>query len=480
MPTVKAPLISEVYSGIDGSVLNDKSAAQYNGYVDELGGLNVRPGITRLATTAARNLGFYYVGSNAVVPQDGAVERFTVGADGSLTSAGTYAIATLTAGVKATFAFDGEFVNIANGGTMHRTKPSVVGVQAITDADAPTVATHCAFLDGYVLANNGTNKFYWCDAPAGVTDSTSWSALSFASAVGNPDIISSLHVFQRQIYLLGPSSTEVWENDGVSPFSRVPGGYLEIGTLAPYSVVKLDDSMIWLGSNRYFVRVSGRSIEKISSPFDTAIASFSSVTDCYGDRVDVGGKTYCVFQFPTVGRTLAYEPSTNMWSDWGIWNTEAGQWQPFDFTSATYFPQFGTTYITGAASYSVGKLDPTNRADELTIDGASVSRPVKFLRQTGHIDYGTSRRKRSNELRFRAKRGDTASTGSPVLMVRWRDNGSSTWSNLKEIDLGAAGDTNHIVRLRRTGIYTTRQYEFSATDAVGIVISDVEEDIDVL
>jgi len=65
-------------------------------------------------------------------------------------------------------------------------------------------------------------------------------------------------------------------------------------------------------------------------------------------------------------------------------------------------------------------------------------------------------------------------------MLRYRNNGSNQWSNIREIGLGDIGDTVHHIELHRMGMYKSRQYEISATDNVPIVLSNAEAEITVL
>jgi hypothetical protein len=98
---------------------------------------------------------------------------------------------------------------------------------------------------------------------------------------------------------------------------------------------------------------------------------------------------------------------------------------------------------------------------------------------TGHIDHGTSRTKRSNTLRIKARRGEGGSSDS-TLMLRWRDNGSKTWSNTRNISLGKTGEFEFFKDEYRLGSYNSRQYELSITDNVPLSMVYIEEDIEVV
>jgi len=104
---------------------------------------------------------------------------------------------------------------------------------------------------------------------------------------------------------------------------------------------------------------------------------------------------------------------------------------------------------------------------------------IRLARTTGHIDFGTSKTKLSNEMRFRAKRGQGLGGRTPKLMLRYRTD-NRAWSNLKEFSLGNVGEYDLILRDHRRKIFRTIQYEFTATDAVDVVFSQAEEDVEVL
>ncbi len=72
------------------------------------------------------------------------------------------------------------------------------------------------------------------------------------------------------------------------------------------------------------------------------------------------------------------------------------------------------------------------------------------------------------------------SANIPYIVVRWKDNNANTWGNEHQINLGRVGETEFIGKLKRLGIYKGRQWEFILSDAVPLVLCDVEEDIEVL
>lgn len=473
MPTASVPLFSKTNKNVDGTVISDDSFIQYNGFLDELGGLNIRPGEVLAVNSAAKNDGlFMWPDKNFIVSVDNKAVTLREASGTSLITAFSGSSVSFAAGTPVIFCSDGEHVFMAGGGAINYVDP-VGTVTIITDVDAPQFVTHVAFLDGYILAINGDNKFYWSD----ISSPTNWSALSFASAEANPDITQAMYVVQRQIYLLGTVTTEIWFNDGDSPFSRIPGGLIEVGCGAKYSPVRYQNSLIWLSHTRQFVEFTGTDTKFISSRYDKEIVGFDTVSDCIGGLIRKDGQIYCIFQFPTEQRTLAYNPALDDWSEWADWDPDAATWIAYDFRSTVFDLQSGKTFVGKGTAAVIACLDSNSRADVLT---PTTTRAFKFLRQTGHWDGGISKKKRLEELRFRAKRGTTTSLTPAKLMFRYRKDGSSQWSNIREIDLGAIGQDTFPIILKRLGIARTWEFEISATDDAAIVLSHAEADVTVL
>lgn len=63
----------------------------------------------------------------------------------------------------------------------------------------------------------------------------------------------------------------------------------------------------------------------------------------------------------------------------------------------------------------------------------------------------------------------------PELLIRWRNDGKSKWSNYRKISLGNVGQTELIKKLRGLGKYRTRQYELVCTSKFPMTIALIEE-----
>jgi len=468
MPTVKVPLFDTVFTNTQGVVLNDKLSSLINGYVDVLGGYHKFPGTSSL----------YDFGLGAGVSVDGAywwqqrqlIILVIAGRVFKMTYVGAVATvteitgATLSTGTPVIFATDGTYLVMANGARLVYTDGATLNYFA--DPDVPLTLAHVSYLDGYILASAVGNKFYWSN----VNDTTVWSALNFASATSSPDDIIANHVFNREVYLFGPLTIEIWENDGRTPFARVPGGALEIGCIAPYSIIKKDEGFYFLDNKRRFVFLNGRSPSFIDCPYQKEIQGLATVSDCIGLSIEEAGQSFLKFIFPAANRTFYYNAKTEKWGETGKWNSTDSNYQRWIGNCYCYCDTWNLHVLGGFGTSKVYQLSQGFYTEDGDI--------LRDARRSGDIDYGTSKEKRSNELRIRLKRGDGATT-TPVIMFRYRTNGRY-WSNERQISLGDSGEYDIFKRPPCRGIFRSRQYEITSTDGVEIVQADAEEDIDIL
>lgn len=471
MPTLPLPLFGKLNQNVDGMELSDKSAELRDGYVDQEGFTRKRPGLQYLtdlgAGTNQRVEGFYWWAEKgyAIAVAGGNVYKMTY-------SAGTATVTDLTgdalsANVPVTFATDGTYVFIAGDGRVVYSDGST-NTAYLADADAPTSVSHVAFVDGYLLVNSlGTNQWAFSE----VNDSLSWDAADVFSAAGDGDDVAAVKVLNREIFLFGPKSFEIWENDGTSPFARIPGGFREWGCVAPNSIVDIDDGLVWLDNERHFRTFNGSSSQIISTPYDREIEEFSTVSDCVGYKMEISGQRFLVFGFPAESRTLIYNATTQDWSEWSTWDSSAGEYTRWMAQSYCRAVDWGV-HVVGSKTNSDVYLLSEDYYDDAGTE-------IRVKRLTGHIDHGALKRKRSEEIRLRVKRGAVDLSTDPVVMIRWRDN-HGDWSNEHQMSLQSLGNTEFIARIKRSGIYRARQYEITATDAAPVIFGRAEEDVEVL
>jgi hypothetical protein len=192
----------------------------------------------------------------------------------------------------------------------------------ITDPDFAGAGS-VGYLDGYFVFNEPNSQKIWVTS---LYDGLSVDPLDFASAEGSPDNIVSLMVDHREVWLFGTTSVEVWYNAGTPdfPLQRIQGAYNEIGCAAAYSVVKLDNSLFWLGADArgrgVVYQAKGYKGVRVSThAIEYAIQNYGTISDAIGYSYQQDGHAFYVLTFPTANATWVYDAATQMWHERAGW-----------------------------------------------------------------------------------------------------------------------------------------------------------------
>lgn len=441
------------------------SAMIIDGYLDEQGNLMRRPGLTELCdlgTSAAVDALYWWQDEEICIAiSDGETHKITA-ADGTNSEITTGTGAAFQAGTRAILSQHGTSLYGANGGKIIQI-PNSGSTVVMADADAPTTVTHTAVLDLYLLGNEvDSGNFHWSD----VDDPTAWSA-NQAEAEAKKDNIVALAVADLELYLLGKRSLEVWHDDGSTPFIRLYQGFVDSGTIAPYSFTRCENTWYWLDLHRNVVALNGRQPVNISRAIGKLIDGFDAVTDCLGDYITFNGRPFFILTFKTAQKTLALDLSTGFWYVWGYWDTdEHVHWRG---NCSAICPAWNMVLIGDHSNGLVYKLDTSSYLDNVST--------LKTLIRTQHINRGSeTTRKFCHSLTFRLKRTSVSEEADiKNILVRYRDDGSTTWKSERTVALGQVGDTEFMGRTHGLGAYRSRQWEFYVTDNAALTLASVEE-----
>lgn len=371
------------------------------------------------------------------------------------------------------FVDDGNSLYIAGGGTI--IKWDGVGTTTQTLGGSPPEATHLVYLDGFLIANrrldSENNKVIQF---ADFEDTDSWNALNIFSAVADPDQVMGHTVSQRELYVIGQVSTEIWQNIGADPVPFARTFVWNYGTCAKYSILSVDNSVFFLDQDRRIRRFSGREQVKISEQIDEEIATYSTVSDCRSYSFTWNGSVHVLFIFPTEGKGWSIDLRNNQWSEWR--GFENG-WVRARVNCLFYSQQ---EQMTLAGDFSSGKI--WQFSETLKTDADLV---FKRLRTFCFRDAGAAIKKNARMIRINLKRdvaaeyiGTTPET-NPTIELRWKDDGKE-WSNYRQFSLGEKGNNMYYAEFYCLGIYRTRQYEIQFSDPSELNITSIETDEEVM
>lgn len=335
-------------------------------------------------------------------------------------------------------------------------------------------ATHVDFIDGYFIFNKpDSGEFFVSEWGSFNVD-----PLSFATAEGDPDNLVALKAMQRDLWLFGQKSIEVFVNSGNVdfPFERVSGGFIEKGCAAPYSVAKLDGVMFWLGRD-----LSGQGIvyaakglepQRISThAIEASIQGYAidSIQNATSYTYHEGGHSFYVLNFSEA--TWVFDLTTKLWHE-RAYNNE-GNLERHRASVHAFVPQLGLHLVGDYALNAVYALKHDVYAD----DGA----PIIRLRSSPHVSSGgTNVFCKSFQLDMEAGVGlDGGAQGSdPQVVLDWSDDGGHTWSNELWASAGAIGKKKTRVKWFRLGRFRDRVFRIRITDAIKVVILGAEIDLE--
>jgi len=320
--------------------------------------------------------------------------------------------------------------------------------------------------DNYFLYNKpGSQLWAASDLLSPITD-----PLSFASKDGSPDDLVALIVDRREVYLLGEMSSEVWiDSGGVPfPFTRIPGTSTQQGIAAQWSCARMGNSFAYVSKNNrgeaMIVRMNGYFPERISTHAVETTLVNQNVSDALAWTYQLEGHEVYVVTFPSVGEnglTWAYDNTTGLWHKW-LYRNNQNQFERHRGNCCAFFNQ---QVLVG--DYENGKIYQVAR-EFYTDDG----QPIRRIRRAPHIT-SDLQRQYFHELQIQFQPGVGLSSGQgqdPQAMLRWSNDGGSTWSNEYWTSIGKQGKYQNRAIWRRLGWSRDKVFEVSVSDPVKAVI----------
>lgn len=334
----------------------------------------------------------------------------------------------------------------------------------------------------FVLNQPGTRNFYSSLSNCTYAQLTGGGGGAFdptyvAAKTGFPDLLATLCVVHREVWLFGAyKTTEVWYDAGGAafPFAIMPGVFIEHGCVAKYSVCKHDLLVFWLsidqeGQGTVFMG-AGYVARKISTP---AIANMiagwisngNSISDAIGMMYKQGDHVFYFLTFPTVtndwggtGATLVYDLTEGLWHE-RTW-TDPDTGNEYRHRANCMAIAYGVVLCADWQNGNLYELSLTTYND--------YGGPIVRRRGFPHL---TKELKRTTYDSFLADMEcGTGSAADPTteqtVMLRWSDDRGRTWGNPVQQTIGAQGQYLTMPQWRQLGMARDRVFElFWSADA---------------
>jgi acyl CoA:acetate/3-ketoacid CoA transferase alpha subunit len=345
-------------------------------------------------------------------------------------------------------------------------------------------------VDNYFVYNRpGTQQWAASDALSPIT-----RALSFASKDGAPDNLVSMIVDHREVYLLGERSSEVWVDTGTFPFAfqRIPGTSTQHGIAAQFTMARLGNSFAYVSRNDrgqgQVVMMNGYIPQRISTHAVENSIKDQFIEDAIAWSYQLEGHEFYVVTFPSIDLTWSYDTSTGMWNKW-LWVDSENVYHRHRGNCSALFQ--GLVLVGDWQNGKIYQLDPENYTDD---EG-----PIRRLRRCPHLVTDFLRQYFSTlQIQFQpgvglsgitqsisnsaiagialaglavaGTSGTEISNVNPKAMLRFSNDGGSTWSNERWVGIGALGKYQNRAIWRRLGWSRDRIFEVVVTDPVKAVI----------
>ena len=323
-----------------------------------------------------------------------------------------------------------------------------------------------AEIDGwFIFAQPGTQKFY--TSPVYWNGVDAFDGTYYALKDDAPDNIVAIIEQNRELWLIGEATTEVWYNAGGTyfPFSRLQGTLQQIGCAAGNSVSRYGSGLTWLSDSErgsgWVVMTQGYQAQRVSNPaLSYAINQYPVTADAVGYTYTEEGHEFYCLTFPTADVTWVYDFTTMLWHQRASFDSITGL---FHRQRANCVCNMQNMQIVG--DFQNGKIYWQTRS--VFKDDAY---PLVCVRRAPHVwDRGSRNRVRHSRLQVEFKAGVGLSIGQgsdPQAMLRWSNDGSQTWGNEHWVSIGKIGETKNRAIWRRLGNARDRVYEVRFSDPV--------------
>ncbi len=340
----------------------------------------------------------------------------------------------------------------------------------ITDIDFQ-VSDTVTFKDGFFIftASDGLQFFN-----SNLNQPLVYSALDFGTAEVRPDKIVATHVNKNELFVPGEDTIERFQTIGGSgfPFQRIPGGDIQKGVHAKFSLVDFDNGFVFLGGDvkeltSVWWVAGGRPQRIATSAIDNAIQEYTQdeIADAFAFTYAYGGNYFVAFTFESTripSRTFVYDAASTALKGARIWHERQSgvvddRWRVSQIVSA-----YGDLIAADSIDGRIGTFnkDTTNEYGN-PIFRQKASQP--FQAEQLHMFV--------SKLNLTMESGvGKISSGDgfdPQVGMEFSDDGARTWSTRYMRSYGKIGEYQRVPSWRRQGrVPRARVLRFTTTEDV--------------
>lgn len=333
-------------------------------------------------------------------------------------------------------------------------------VSSFSDADLPS-SLHITYQDGYFFLPTAAGRVSASDL-----NDDEFNANSFATAESSPDGLVRCVPYRRDMLFMGQTSTEVWTNQGASPFPYARVTVLPIGLFGLNAVTGYEPGfpgpLAFVGNDGKIYKMVGYGLEAISTPHIERL--LAAVTDRSTVRMSsfiAAGHHFVTLSSPNWTFVLDLSVPGNFWH-------ERKSYQRDNWRVAFTIYAFNEWLALDAESGAVYRINERNFRE--------ATQPLVFeVWSTQQHSFPLE-----NDIVYAAfdiltgvgmDRGIDPIESHPKVSISWSDNGGQTFGNPLLRSLGTQGELKR-VDVNRTGRTTPlgRQWRLQVADPIEVAL----------
>jgi hypothetical protein len=333
--------------------------------------------------------------------------------------------------------------------------PTITEITSVNFYPSNTVT----YQDGYfIFSQTDTQTLFISDLY-----SVNFLPLNTTAKTGYSDDIVGLISNNRQLYIFGEATLEVWYDEGSSgstPFVRQDGRNSMVGCISAPTIQKLFNTLVWVGTNAEGAAIvymlEGDQPTRISNhAVELSLQSVTDFTSSTAYTWQHEGHYFYVLNVPGLNTTWMYDLSTQLWTEL---QTNIGGVEGRHL--ANRHVVMNNVHLVG--DYTTGniyKFDFTNYTD----NGV----PITRIRQSPHLSNNLYRTfYKMIEIDFSPGTGLTVGTGNavaPSVTLQVSTDGGLTFGQPRQAMIGKRG--NYYSRARWGVLGSGRDLVFKLTMA---------------
>lgn len=354
----------------------------------------------------------------------------------------------------------------------------------ITSPGFPPSPRSCAAVDGYFIVHGtDTDQFFWSEP----FNPAVWDATEFAVAENMNDKLQRAITMERELYLIGATSTEIWANvGGVDVFDRIQGTFVPYGTSAPLSAATIGQSLFFLSQDQnggaVVVRVRGLQSARVSThALESELRTYPTLVDAYALVYQQRGHQFYCLTFPTAGKTWVLDLSTELWHERSSQVPDPfspDQTAPISRVPGAWLPRchayFAEQNLVGDRLSNVVSILSENTPSERGVDIVRVRSSPHVTKNMDEFTIAMI------EVDFQPGVGNGTGLGpgnNPEAMLRISRDGGKTFGPSRRVSIGRQGEYLARARWNRCGRSRDFVAEVSFSAPVSVAISGAYLDL---